>query len=28
MAMGFAVVTLLYRAAEADMRDIVAELHG
>jgi len=28
MAMGFAVVTLLYWAAEADMRDIAAELYG
>ncbi len=28
MAMGFAVTTLLYRAAGADMTDMAAELHG
>ncbi|HCA87570.1 MAG TPA: NADH-quinone oxidoreductase subunit NuoK [Streptomyces sp.] len=28
MAMGFAVVTLLYRAKEADMTDMAAELKG
>lgn len=28
MAMGFAVVTLLYRTAEADMTDMAAELRG
>ncbi len=28
MAMGFAVTTLLYRDAGADMTDMAAELHG